>query len=167
MAAVWPAICTLAAIAAGAQQAPGTDEAPQMRTKVLPGHGYIRYEVLPGDDEVPAGELIVLHEERRPPPPSDSAAAAEEPPRAPPRREDKACATTRAKLIARIYEVQGIQVEPEFAEWLEKNLATGMGSTLSVQLLGGDPLLLNTMKADGVARGLAEDLARCERAHSR
>jgi hypothetical protein len=166
MAVVWPAICALAAFAAGAQQAPGADEAPQMRTKVLPGHGYIRYEVLPGDDEVPAGELIVVHEERRLPPPSDTAAA-EEPPRAPPRREEKACAGTRAKLIARIYEVQGIQVEPEFAEWLEKNLATGMGSTVPVQLLGGDPLLISTMKADPVARGLAEDLARCERAHSR
>jgi hypothetical protein len=166
MAAVWPAICALAAVAAGAQQAPGADEAPQMRTKVLPGHGYIRYEVLPGDDEVPAGELIVVHEERRPQPAPDTAAA-EEPPRAPPRREEKACASTRAKLIARLYEVQGIQVEPEFAEWLEKNLATGMGSTLPVQLLGGDPLLISAMKADGVARGLAEDLARCERAHSR
>jgi hypothetical protein len=166
MAVVWPAICALAAIAAGAQQAPGADEAPQMRTKVLPGHGYIRYEVLPGDDEVPAGELIVVHEERRLPPPSDTAAA-EEPPRAPPRHEDKACSSTRAKLIARLYEVQGIQVEPEFAEWLEKNLATGMGSTLPVQLLGGDPLLISAMKADGVARGLAEDLARCERASSR
>jgi len=166
MAAVWPAICALAAVAAGAQQAPGADEAPQMRTKVLPGHGYIRYEVLPGDDEVPAGELIVVHEERRPQPAPDTAAA-EEAPRAPPRREEKACASTRAKLIARLYEVQGIQVEPEFAEWLEKNLATGMGSTLPVQLLGGDPLLISAMKADGVARGLAEDLARCERAHSR
>ena len=166
MAVVWPAICALAAIAAGAQQAAGADEAPQMRTKVLPGHGYIRYEVLPGDEEVPAGELIVVHEERRLPPPSD-AAAAEEPPRAPPRREEKACASTRAKLVARIYEVQGMYMEPEFAEWVEKNLGTGMGSALPVQLLGGDPLLINTMKADPVARSLAEDLARCERAHSR
>jgi hypothetical protein len=163
MAVVWPAICALAAVAAGAQQAPGADEAPQMRTKVLPGHGYIRYEVLPGDDEVPAGELIVVHEERRAPPPTETAAAAEEPPRAPPRRDDKACSGIRAKLIARLYEVQGLQVEPEFAEWLEKNLATGMGNTaLPVQLLGGDPLLISAMKADGVARGLAEDLARCE-----
>jgi hypothetical protein len=156
----------MAAIAAGAQQAPDADEAPQMRTKLLPGYGYIRYEVLPGDDDVPAGELIVMHEERRPPQPPDTATP-EEPHRAPPRREDRACSATRAKLLARLFEVQGMEVEPEFAEWLEKNLATGLGNALPVQIVGGDPLMLSAMKADSVARWLAEDLARCERAHSR
>jgi hypothetical protein len=166
MAVVWPAICAMAAIAAGAQQAPDADEAPQMRTKLLPGYGYIRYEVLPGDDDVPAGELIVMHEERRPPQPPETATA-EEPRRAPPRREDRACSVTRAKLLARLFEVQGMEVEPEFAEWLEKNLAAGLGNPLPVQIVGGDPLMLSAMKADPIARSIAEDLARCERAHSR
>ena len=101
MAVVWSAVCALAALAAGAQQAPASEEAPQMRTKVLPGYGYIRYEVLPGDEEAPPGELIVMHEERRPGPPSD-AAAEEVPARRPARQEQAACSRPRAKLVAPI-----------------------------------------------------------------
>ena len=73
----------------------------------------------------------------------------------------------RAKLIARLYEIQGMQLEPEFAEWLEKNLALGSSDARSVQVLWGEPLLVSALKSDGTARGLAEDLARCERAQSR
>jgi len=51
MAVVWSAVCALAALAAGVQQGQPVADAPQMKTRVLPGHGYIRYEVLPGDDE--------------------------------------------------------------------------------------------------------------------
>src|SRR5438132_790190 len=68
MAVVWSGICAVAALAA-AQRIQGAGDASQMRTKVLPGHGYIRYEVLPGDEETEPGELIVVHEERRPTPP--------------------------------------------------------------------------------------------------
>jgi hypothetical protein len=167
MAVVWSAICALAALAAGVAQAPVAELAPQMRTKVLPGHGYIRYEVEPGDEEAPPGELIVVHEERRLSPLPDAAGSFEEPARRPARREDRACSAPRAKLVARLFEMQGVQIEPEFAEWLEKNLTIGSPEVPTLQLLRGDPLLLTAMKADGIARGLAEDLARCERAHSR
>jgi hypothetical protein len=138
-----------------------------MKTKVLPGHGYIRYEVMPGDDEASPGELIVMHEERRQAPPADAVATVEEAPARPAPHEEKACSSLRAKLVARVFEMQGMQIEPEFADWLEKNLTLGTANVTTVQVLGGDPLLLTAMKADGVARGLAEDLARCERAHSR
>jgi hypothetical protein len=167
MTVVWSAICALAALAAGAQQASGGEEAPQMRTKVLPGHGYIRYEVMPGDDETPAGELIVIQEERRLAPPSEAVVVVEESPRRPARTEEKACSRPRAKLVARLFEMQGMQIEPEFAEWLEKNLTMGRSNALTIQLVGGEPFLVTAIKADAIARGLAEDLARCERAQSR
>jgi hypothetical protein len=33
----------------------------------------------------------------------------------------------------------------------------------TIRIEGGAPQLLTTLQVDGVARGLAEDLARCER----
>ncbi len=165
MAVVWTAICALAAVAAAAEQA--QPSSPQMRTRVLPGHGYIRYEVLPGDDQAEGGDLIVIHEERPAPPPPDVALAPEEPP-PPPRREERSvCGGIRAKLVARIFEMQGLELEPEFAAWLERNMTIGTSGVKSIQILGGDPLLVTAIKADGVARGLAEDLSRCEAAESR
>jgi hypothetical protein len=140
-----------------------------MRTKVLPGYGYIRYEVLPGDEETPPGELIVMHEERRllaPPSDADVVDASPSPP--PARREEGACAGPRAKLVARLFELQGLQAEPEFAAWLEKNLTLGRRSdAVTVQFVGGDPFLVNAVRSDAIARGLAEDLATCERAQAR
>jgi hypothetical protein len=134
-----------------------------MRTKVLPGHGYIRYEVLPGDEETEPGELIVVHEERRPAPsPSPEAVQAQAPAPAA-RRDQKPCSGLRAKLVARLFEVQGLQVEPEFAEWLERNLTMGGSDVKTIRIEGGTPQLLTALQVDGVARGLAEDLARCER----
>lgn len=162
MSVVWSAICALAAVAAGAQ-AQGASAQSQMRTRVLPGHGYIRYEVLPGDEEAGGGELIVMHEERPPAPPSDTAVALEEP--APvPRRREPACSSLRAKLLVRVFEVQGMQVEPEFAAWLERNLTLGTSGVRTIYLSGGEPLVMTALKVDGVARGLAEDLAKCEAA---
>src|SRR2546428_707318 len=80
MSVVWSGICAVAALAAAAQRVQGTGEGSQMRTKVLPGHGYIRYEVLPGDEETEPGELIVVHEERRPAPsPSPESVQAQSP----------------------------------------------------------------------------------------
>ena len=58
-----------------------------------------------------------------------------------------------------------MQIEPELAEWLDRNLTMGNSAAKTIQILGGDPMLLTALKSDGVARGLAEDLARCERAH--
>ncbi len=160
MAVVWSAVCALAALAAGVQQVEATGASPQMKTRVLPGHGYIRYEVLPGDDAAEPGEVIVMHEERPPAPPSDAAVSAAEPPPAARRGPD--CTALRAKLLVRIFEMQGMQIEPPFAAWLERNLTLGSSGVKTLQLLGGEPLLLTALKVDGVARGLAEDLARCE-----
>ena len=70
----------------------------------------------------------------------------------------------RGKLLARVFEMQGIQIEPELAQWLEKNLAMGTSDLRAIQIYGGQPLLLTTLQVDSVARGLAEDLARCEQA---
>jgi hypothetical protein len=165
MAVVWSAVCAMAALAAGMQKAQPADEAPQMRTRVLPGHGYIRYEALPGDDETEAGEVIVVHEERRPAPPPDRNAGAEPDEvavRPVPRNERSTCSGLRAKLLARVFEMQGMQIEPELAAWLERNLNLGSSGVKTIQLLGGDPLVVTLLKVDGVARGLAEDLARCE-----
>ena len=137
-----------------------------MRTKVLPGYGYIRYEVLPGDDELPPGELIVVHEDRKavtPPAPEP----AEEPPTRVVRRPEKVGTAQRARLIARLYEMQGVRMDPELAEWLEQNLSLGTADPRSVQVTYGEPLLLAAVKSDATARALAEELASCERAHSR
>lgn len=171
MPVVWSAICALAALAAEVQQAqPAPAQQAQTRTRVLPGHGYIRYEVLPGDEQAEGGQLIVVHEDRQPAPPPDASAAADDGirdslPARPAARP--LCSGLRAKLLARVFEMQGMQIEPEFAAWLEKNLTLGSSGVRTIQLLGGDPLLLTALKADGVARGLAEDLARCEAADRR
>ena len=161
MAVVWSGICAVAALAA-AQRIQGAGDASQMQTKVLPGHGYIRYEVLPGDEETEPGELIVVHEERRPTPPPEAVQEQSLPVPAA-RRDLKACSELRAKLLARLFEVQGLQVEPAFAEWLERNLSMGGSDVKTIRIQGGTPQLLTTLQVDGVARGLAEDLARCER----
>jgi hypothetical protein len=166
MAVVWSAVCALAALAAGVQQVQGDGASAQMKTRVLPGHGYIRYEVLPGDDQAEAGEVIVVHEERLPSPPAPGPATAEAAETYVNAIGDNAarprCTGLRAKLLVRIFEMQGMQVEPSFAAWLERNLNLGASGVKTIQLLGGDPLLLTALKVDGVARGLAEDLARCE-----
>lgn len=163
MSVVWSGICAVAALAAAAQRVQGTGEGSQMRTKVLPGHGYIRYEVLPGDEETEPGELIVVHEERRPAPSPSPEAVQTQSPAPVARRDEKPCSELRAKLVARLFEVQGLQVEPEFAEWLERNLTMGGSHVKTILIEGGTPQLLTALQVDGVARGLAEDLARCER----
>jgi hypothetical protein len=169
MAVVWSAVCALAALAAGVQ-AQGVESGSQMRTRVLPGHGYVRYEVLPGDDEAEAGEVIVVHEDRRPAPKASAPGNEVEGSEVTvavgdnvARSERSACSGIRAKLLARLFEMQGMQIEPEFAAWLERNLDLGRSGVKTIQLLGGESLLVTALKADGVARGLAEDLARCER----
>ena len=116
MAVVWSAICALSALAAGAQQAQSAGFGPQMRTRVLPGYGYIRYQVLPEDAEADSGEVIVVHEERRSAPPPQTLAPPEELeqvlPR-PSRRETRSdCSVQRAKLVARIFEVLPSGVAP-------------------------------------------------------
>jgi hypothetical protein len=157
---VWSAVCALAALAAGVQQTPGAEEGSQMRTKVLPGHGYIRYEVMPGDDETPPGDLIVVHEERsysRRGRRGRAGAACGYASRGP--AHDAA-----GKLVARLAKFR--DADQAEAEWLERNITLGSDAR-GGQLLYGEPLLVSALRSDGVARDLADDLARCEKAHAR
>ena len=154
MVGVWPLGAVLALLAAGAQPQ------PEVRTKVLPGNGYIRFEVLPGDDEQPAGELIVTHVDAvAPAPPAGPAPVSAPEPVA--ERPDP-CAPLRAKLLARLFEMRGLTVEPALAEWLERNLQLGTRSLFGISA-EGEPLLVIGMKTDASIRSLADDLARCER----
>lgn len=153
------------AFAAGVMQAP--EPAREMRTKVLPGNGTIRYEVQPGDDDLPPGELVVVPSQR-------GTAAAEEgepaplPARRPEARRDDPCRPARAKLLARLFQMRGMQVDEQFAEWLEQNVTVGERGLASLQVVNaGDSLLFTAVKIDGVARTLAEDVARCERFNQR
>lgn len=161
MALVVSSFCALAAFAA-AQQRTDASQA-QVRTKVLPGNGYIRYQVEPGDDQEPAGELTVVHEERKPAPAPQPAAAEEAVPAAP-RSRARSCADERGKLLARLFEMQGLRIDPDFARWLEHNRALGTSGISNLFLAGSEPLLQLAVKTDGIARSLAEDLARCEAA---
>jgi hypothetical protein len=165
MSLVVSSFCALAALAAAQQRTDAPAQA-QVRTKVLPGNGYIRYQVEPGDDEAPPGELVVLHEERRAAPAPQPAIVEEAPPPAP-RPQARSCADERGKLLSRLFEMQGLQVDPDFARWLERNRALGTSGIRNLFLAGGEPLLQLAVKTDGIARALAEDLARCEAAHRR
>jgi hypothetical protein len=164
MALVVSSFCALALLAAAQQRTDAPAQA-QVRTKVLPGNGYIRYQVEPGDDQEPAGELVVLHEERKPAPAPQPAVVEEAPAPAAPRLRARPCADERGKLLSRIFEMQGLQVDPDFARWLERNRALGTTGITNLFLAGGEPLLQLAVKTDGIARSLAEDLARCQAAH--
>lgn len=164
MALVVSSFCALAAFAAAQQRTDAPAQA-QVRTKVLPGNGYIRYQVEPGDDQQPPGELVVVHEERRPAP-APQPAVAEEAPLPAPRSRARSCAEERGKLLSRLFQMQGLQIDPDFARWLERNSALGTSGISNLFLASGEPLLQLAVKTDGIARALAEDLARCEAAHA-
>ena len=66
-----------------------------------------------------------------------------------------------AKPHTRLFEMRGMQVDPAFAEWLERNLTLGTRGVPTFQI-GGEPILITAVKADAIARTLAEDLAHCE-----
>jgi len=177
MRGIW-AVCGLAAGAAFALQ-PGKRE---VRTLILPGNGgYIRYEVLPGDDDLPPGEMNVIHEDAPPAPPADTQAqtqtrtqtqAKAEPNDSPQTRRRMAerqrqralCAPIRGKLAARLLELRGLEVDPGFAEWLTHNVTFGSEGVPELQLIGPDPLLFEAVRSDLIARSLAEDLAECQSA---
>ena len=149
--------CAFALLAAPVADRHGGRE---VRTMVLPGVGYIRWEVLPGEDEEPAGEVVVLPSRERSAPdlPSSEPAASARP--AAPKR---VCEGERGKLVARILQQTGLEVDPEVAGWLERETrfigpGTGYGG------LGAAPLLIQAMRNDPIARELAIDLSRCERA---
>jgi hypothetical protein len=175
MRGIW-AVCGLAAGAAFAVQ-PGKRV---VRTMILPGDsGYIRYEVLPGDDDLPPGEMTVIHEDAPPAPPSDTQAQTQtrtqtqtEPDtsedsrqtRRMAERQQSLCAPIRGKLAARLLQLRGLEVDPGFAEWLTHNVAIGSEGVPQLQLIGPDPLLFEAVRNDLIARSLAEELAQCQSA---
>jgi len=152
-------------------------EKRETRVKQLGGDNYIRYEVMPGDDEQPPGELIVMHMEPPPQAPAQEAQAAPEPKaasedpvearaRAAVRAIQKrraACEDLRMQLAARLLELRGVQVDPEVALWVTRNLYFTGDGVPAVQVFA-DPLFFSAMQSDSTARGLAVDLAHCEQA---
>jgi hypothetical protein len=147
----------------------------QMRTVHVEG-GTIRYEVLPGDDSAPAGQLIVVPAERR-----RSAALADEGaghplpgdevegergPSCPPghraRREARdGCSELRGKLAARLLFLRGLDVSEDVALWLQRNPSYFPQGLRIVDVLRDDTLA-EMVKVDLTARDYAEQLARCE-----
>src|SRR5262249_49682061 len=89
-------------------------EKRETRVKQLGGDSYIRYEVRPGDDEQPPGELIVMHMEAPPPAPAqaqEAQPAPEDPVEARARaavravqKRRAACEDLRMQLAARLLE---------------------------------------------------------------
>jgi len=146
------------------------DAAPrrEVRTLDLGNGSTIRYEVLPGDDQEPAGELVVVHME--PPPPAATRQARVEPadqiePRDRPapvvQRRNVACEELRGRLAARLFELRGLDVDSDVALWVHRNLYFAGGPTPVLQLFA-DPLFFTALQSDATARGLAVELARCE-----
>jgi hypothetical protein len=171
-------LCLLAVpLAASAQQAdqdePAAQEPRETRTIQFPNGSTIRYEVLPGDDQIPAGELIVMHFDKpvetpaaRPEPARAESAKAEQPPaaaQAAPRKETRdRCSDQRGKLIGRLLQLRGLEpVDPQFALWIDRNLHIGNGTGPAFQF-SVDPLFLTALKSDTTAYYLAADLAQCE-----
>ena len=145
-------------------------EKRETRTLQLGGGSYIRYEVMPGDDEQPPGELVVMHMEPPPAAPQQAQAASDEQPESRARaalrsvqRRRAACEDLRMKLAARLLELRGVQVDPDVALWVTRNLYfTGDG--VPVLQIFADPLFFSSMQSDSTARGLAVELAHCEEA---
>src|SRR5437867_7535287 len=88
-------------------------EQREVRTLDLGGGSYIRYEVMPGDDEQPPGELVVMHME---PPPAAPQATPEDQPETRARaavrsyqRRRAACDDVRMQLAGRLLELRGVQ----------------------------------------------------------
>ena len=148
-------------------------EKRETRVKQLGGDNYIRYEVMPGDDEQPPGELIVVHVDPAPAPPAaaqEAQAAPEDPVEVRARAAVKAiqkrraaCEDLRMQLAARLLELRGVQVDPEVALWVTRNLYFTGDGVPAVQVFA-DPLFFSAMQSDSTARGLAVDLAHCEQA---
>ena len=152
-------------------------EQREVRTLQLGGGSYIRYEVMPGDDEQPPGELIVMHVDSPPPAATHEAQAAPEAKAAPEdpvetraraavraiQKRRAACEDLRMQLAARLLELRGVQVDPEVALWVTRNLYFAGVGVPAVQVFA-DPLFFSAMQSDSTARGLAVDLAHCEQA---
>jgi len=145
-------------------------EKREMRTLQLGGGSYIRYEVMPGDDEQPPGELVVMHMEPPPAAPQPAQATPEDQPETRARaavrsyqRRRAACDDVRMQLAGRLLELRGVQVDPDVALWVTRNLYFTGDGVPAVQVFA-DPLFFSAMQSDSTARGLAVELAHCEEA---
>lgn len=145
-------------------------EKRETRTLQLGGGSYIRYEVMPGDDEQPPGELVVMHMEQPAAAPQPAQAASDDQPESRVRsavrsyqRRRAVCEDLRMRLAARLLELRGVQVDPEVALWVERNLYFAGDGVPALQVFA-DPLFFSAMQSDTTARGLAVDLAHCEEA---
>jgi hypothetical protein len=144
-------------------------ETRETRTLQLGGGSYIRYEVMPGDDEQPPGELVVMHVEPPPATPQQAQAASDDQVESralaavrTAQRRAAACEDLRMRLAARLLELRGVQVDPDVALWVTRNLYF-TGGVPALQVFA-DPLFFSAMQSDSTARGLAVELAHCEQA---
>ena len=117
-------------------------EPREMKTLQLGNGSYIRYEVLPDDDQQPPGQLVVMHFDA-----SNAAPAAAE--------------AERMRLAARLLELRGVQVDHDVALWIQRNSYFTGDGVPAVQVFA-DPLFFSAMQSDSTARALATDLAHCE-----
>ena len=148
-------------------------EKRETRTLQLGGGSYIRYEVMPGDDEQPPGELVVMHMDQPPAAPQAAQTVqttSDDQPESRVRaavrsnqRRRAACDDLRMQLAARLLELRGVQVDPDVALWVERNLYFAGNGVPALQVFA-DPLFFSAMQSDTTARGLAVDLAHCEEA---
>ena len=145
-------------------------EKRETRTLQLGGGSYIRYEVMPGDDEQPPGELVVMHMEPPAAAPQPAQASSDDQPESRARaavrsyqRRRAACDEVRMQLAARLLELRGVQVDPDVALWVTRNLYFTGDGIPAVQVIP-DPLFFSAMQSDTTARGLAVELAHCEEA---
>ncbi len=79
-------------------------------------------------------------------------------------RRHARCAPIRAKLAARLLQLRGLDVDPDFAEWLTHNVTLGSEGVPQLHLIGPDPLLFAAVRSDLIARSLAQELAQCQSA---
>lgn len=157
--------------AAGAKAA---SEPREMKTLQLGNGSYIRYEVMPDDDQQPPGQLVVMHFDTPRPAPAptqaevqaaedeDAATRARAAVRSAQRRR-AARDDLRGQLAARLLELRGVQVDGDVAQWIQRNLYFTGDGVPALQVVA-DPLFFSAMQSDSTARGLATDLAHCEQA---
>ena len=185
------ALCLVAGSAkADAQQADQTKQTPpaassggakattaprEMKTLQLGNGSYIRYEVMPDDDQQPPGQLVVMHFDapaKPAPAPTAAEAQAAEDEQAQTRaraaaksaqRSRSACDDVRGRLAARLMELRGVQVDPEVALFIQRNLYFTGDGVPALQVFA-DPLFFSAMQSDSQARALATDLAHCDQA---
>jgi len=147
-------------------------EPREMKTLQLGNGSYIRYEVLPDDDQQPPGQLVVMHFDASNAAPAAAEAEtqaadddqAETRARAAIRsaqRHRAACDDLRMRLAARLLELRGVQVDPDVALWIQRNSYFTGDGVPAVQVFA-DPLFFSAMQSDSTARALATDLAHCE-----